>query len=58
MPAHPYWTESRFGKQAGVRVPRGIAHSVAADPIALAPDAEFAELIDDFLASQLSPLTR
>jgi integrase/recombinase XerD len=31
---------------------------VAADPIALAPDPEFAELLDDFLASQLSPRTR
>lgn len=31
---------------------------MAADPIAIAPDAEFAELIDDFLASQLSPRTR
>ena len=31
---------------------------MAADPIALAPDAEFAELLDDFLAAQLSPLTR
>jgi site-specific recombinase XerD len=31
---------------------------VAADPIAIAPDPEFAELIDDFLASQLSPRTR
>ena len=31
---------------------------VAANPISLAPDDEFAELLDDFLASQLSPLTR
>ena len=31
---------------------------MAANPVALAPDPEFAELIDDFLASQLSPLTR
>ena len=31
---------------------------MAANPIALAPDDEFAELLDDFLASQLSPLTR
>jgi integrase/recombinase XerD len=31
---------------------------VAADPIALAPDPELAELLDDFLASQLSPRTR
>jgi site-specific recombinase XerD len=31
---------------------------VAADPIAIAPDPELAELIDDFLASQLSPRTR
>ena len=31
---------------------------MAADPIAIAPDPELAELIDDFLASQLSPRTR
>ena len=31
---------------------------MAANPISLAPDDEFAELLDDFLASQLSPLTR
>jgi integrase/recombinase XerD len=31
---------------------------VAADPIAIAPDPELAELIDDFLAAQLSPRTR
>jgi site-specific recombinase XerD len=31
---------------------------VAADPISLAPDGEFAELLDDFLAAQVSPLTR
>jgi site-specific recombinase XerD len=31
---------------------------VAADPIALAPDDEVAGLLDDFLAAQLSPLTR
>jgi len=31
---------------------------VAADPIAIAPDPELAQLIDDFLASQLSPRTR
>ena len=27
---------------------------VAANPVSLAPDDEFAELLDDFLASQLS----
>ena len=31
---------------------------MAADPIAIAPDPELAQLIDDFLASQLSPRTR
>src|SRR4051812_14975553 len=31
---------------------------MAADPIALAPDPELAELIDDFLQSKLSPHTR
>ncbi|HET8951443.1 MAG TPA: tyrosine-type recombinase/integrase [Solirubrobacteraceae bacterium] len=31
---------------------------MAANPVALAPDPEFGELIDDFLASQLSPRTR
>ena len=31
---------------------------MAAHPISLAPDDEFADLLDDFLASQLSPLTR
>ena len=31
---------------------------VAANPVSLAPDDEFADLLDDFLASQLSPLTR
>ena len=31
---------------------------MAANPISLAPDDEFADLLDDFLASQLSPLTR
>jgi len=34
------------------------ARIVAADPVSLAPDQEFAELLDDFLASQLSPRTR
>jgi integrase/recombinase XerD len=34
------------------------ADSVAADPMALAPDPELAELLDDFLAAQLSPRTR
>jgi integrase/recombinase XerC len=31
---------------------------VAADPVALAPDPEFAAHLDDFLAAQLSPPTR
>ncbi len=31
---------------------------VASDPIALAPDAEVARLVDDFLASQRAPRTR
>jgi integrase/recombinase XerD len=31
---------------------------VAADPVALAPDAEIAELLEDFLAAQVSPRTR
>jgi site-specific recombinase XerD len=31
---------------------------MAADPVALAPDPELAELLDDFLAAQLSPRTR
>ena len=31
---------------------------MAADPISLAPDPVLAELIDDFLASMLSPRTR
>ena len=31
---------------------------MAANPVSLAPDDEFADLLDDFLASQLSPLTR
>jgi len=38
--------------------PRGMSGVVAANPVALAPDAEFADLLDDFLASQLSPRTR
>ncbi len=36
----------------------GNATFVAANPVDLAPDAEFAGLLDDFLASQLSPRTR
>ncbi len=31
---------------------------MAADPVALAPDAELAALLEDFLAAQLSPRTR
>ena len=53
-----FWTESRFGKQAGIRGPPREPGPVAADPIAIAPDPELAQLIDDFLASQLSPRTR
>ena len=42
----------------GVPDPPRKAAVVAANPISLAPDDEFADLLDDFLASQLSPLTR
>jgi len=52
------WSECAFGTPAGHQVVSANLSGVPAGPIALAPDAEFAELIDDFLASKLSPRTR
>ena len=54
----PFWTESRFGKQAGIAVPSGNADPWPPTPSPSPRIAELAELIDDFLASQLSPRTR
>ena len=58
--ADPYWPESRFWRMVRQDSPLAPRKAVrmAANPISLAPDDEFAELLDDFLASQLSPLTR
>ena len=43
---------------AGLRIPLWKAKSVAADPLAAAPDPAVAEHTDDFLQSQLSASTR